>query len=248
MEDKELFNKIASKYAQKDIYSVSRLARKFQINTLMGLSPEIENKVFENTLEIGCGNGANSAYISKSYKKYTGVDFSKELIEIANNLYTNNTARFRCDDISNIKPDNYDLIISVGVLHHLEDLDKSLSHISTLGNTDSVFLFLEPQGKNPIIQLLRYIRKLTDTSYSKTQRFFIKSDLESAITKANLEIIKIKYTGYFTPPFAQAILKPAFIFSPILKFFIIIDRFIQNNFSNFLSWNISLAVRKKRAN
>ncbi|MDD4205263.1 MAG: class I SAM-dependent methyltransferase [Candidatus Delongbacteria bacterium] len=245
MEDKDLFNKIALKYAQKDIYPVSRTVRKFQVETLIGMIPDINNRIFDNIIEIGCGNGANSVYLKKYYRKYTGADFSVELIEIAKKYYTDKNTCFICEDIKNIKPSGFDLIVGIGVLHHLPNLNEYLEHITKISNKDPFFIFLEPQGQNPFIRILRSVRKLVDSSYSKTQRFFSKKDLVNAFEKADLEVIKIKYTGYFSPPFAQVIVKPAFIFLPLVKLLMIADLFIQKFFPNCLSWNLSAAARRK---
>jgi len=246
MKDKELFNKIANHYAEKDFYPVSREVRKFQIDSLMELiDPVLLEKKFDKVIEIGCGNGANSVYLSNYYNRYYGMDFSEELIKIANHSYGNKKTDFFCCDIKDLdKNKKYDLIICVGVLHHLPDLKEYLKNISEIGHKGSIYAFLEPLAENPIIQFLRYIRKKIDSTYSKSQVFFKISELQKAFSETGFEINKINYTGYFTPPFAEVILKPLFFFYPTVKILILLDRLIQNKIPNKFSWDIAFIASK----
>ncbi|MFO7810094.1 MAG: hypothetical protein R6V47_01810, partial [Candidatus Delongbacteria bacterium] len=71
-----------------------------------------------------------------------------------------------------------------------------------------------------------------------------RSELEKILKGSGLKIIKSKYTGYFTPPFAQVIIKPEVIFLPLIKCLICADKIIQRSFSNPFSWNISIAAER----
>ncbi|MBN2772024.1 MAG: methyltransferase domain-containing protein, partial [Spirochaetes bacterium] len=246
IKDKELFDKIANKYAEKDLYSVSKAARKFQIDSLIKLiDPVLLEKKFDKVIEIGCGNGANSVYLKNYYNSYLGIDFSEELIKIANYYYQNEQTDFFSSDIKDLdKNIKYDLIVCVGVLHHLPNLKKYLRNIREIGHNDSVYAFLEPLAENPIIQLLRYFRKKIDPDYSKSQIFFKINELKKVFPETGFKITKLKYTGYLTPPFAQVILKPKFVFLPVVKLFIFFDKLIQKYCPNRLSWNISFIARK----
>jgi len=245
--DRELFNRIALNYSKKDIYSVSRSVRKFQIDTALNLlNKHTKAQHFENVLELGCGTGANSQYLKQYYKNYLGVDYSEELIRIADSLYSDDSTRFEKSDILSFNTKvKYDLIILVGVLHHLTELENNLKHILKTAHNKTYFIFLEPQGKNPLIQLMRVIRKAVDPSYSKTQMFFHRKELISLLESAGYKILEAEYTGYFSPPFAQVIMKPEFIFYPVAKVCITIDRFIQKYCPNSLSWNLTVIAEKR---
>ncbi|MFO7809833.1 MAG: class I SAM-dependent methyltransferase, partial [Candidatus Delongbacteria bacterium] len=163
--EKKLFDEIALKYSCKDTYPVSAAARRFQFNTLLNLIPKDRNTEFDNIIEIGCGNGAGAEYLKDLYSHYTGIDISSKLIQIAKKNYASENAEFFCSDILQFEEKTkYDLIVCVGVLHHLPDLKKYLKKISDMGHKNSIFLFLEPQSLNPMIQFMRMIRKLTDPS------------------------------------------------------------------------------------
>ena len=206
----------------------------------------IRKKKIDEVAEIGCGNGANAKYLSNFYNKYTGFDFSKQLIDIAIERYGNNSVKFFQADLMELDENKkYDIIVGIGILHHLPDLNKYLKKIKKIGNKETLYIFLEPQGENPLIQLLRYIRKKIDSTYSKSQVFFKIRELEKHFTESGLEIIKYKQTGYFASPFALVMMKPSWLFLPIIKLLIIIDSFIQNKFPNRFSWNISFVARIK---
>lgn len=245
--DRELFNRIASKYSKKDIYPVSQMVRKFQIDTAMDLLMKHSKKcVFENIIELGCGAGANSQYLKKYCRNYIGIDYSEELIKIADSIYSDNGITFRSSDILSFDPVmKYDLVLLIGVLHHLTDLEKNLDYIKKIGNENALYIFLEPQAKNPLIQILRFFRKIIDPSYSKTQRFFHKNELLALLNSASYEVKESRYTGYFSPPLAQVIMKPVILFYPIAKLLTYTDCLIQKFLPNRLSWNITIIAGKK---
>lgn len=90
---------------------------------LAGLNPE------DSVLDVGCGNGRLLELIKN--QNYLGVDNSEELISAAQKNYPDNN--FRIADILDLKiNDQYDLVISVAVLHHLPSKELRLKAISEL--------------------------------------------------------------------------------------------------------------------
>ena len=76
-------------------------------------------------LDIGCGGGwlvNNIGYHYKS-KKITGIDFNPIAIkfasEVSKKLNLSNT--FEVQDLFKFKQEGFDLILSMGVLHHTDD-------------------------------------------------------------------------------------------------------------------------------
>lgn len=248
IEDQKLFNQIAVQYAKKDLYPVTRLVRKYQVLTLFKLiDKKLNVSLHGNILELGCGVGANSDYVKQFYKHYTGIDYSKELISLAIKNYSNNNINFICANIKDytFNNQNYNLIFGIGLLHHLPDINIVLRHLKNQTNKDATFGFLEVQSGNPLIQILRYIRKQTDSSYSNDQNIFSKNFITNVFKEEGFEIISIQYQGYFTPPFAQLILKPVWIMLPLAKLAIFLDKLIQKYINNFLSWNMIIIAKIK---
>ena len=88
----------------------------------------IRNKKSPSILDLGCGNGHLYEFLNSHKEiKYTGVDFSKPLIEAARNNYYD--ANFVIADINNLTKvlkNDFDLIIFSHVLEMLESPEKAL--------------------------------------------------------------------------------------------------------------------------
>jgi len=84
-------------------------------------------------LEIGCGDGSLIPYLSLSPANYTGIDFSKSLLEIFHNTHP----EYSTKPISALEylqncTEKYDLIFSFGVLQYFDTAE--LSTLFTLQN------------------------------------------------------------------------------------------------------------------
>lgn len=73
-------------------------------------------------LDVGCGNGRFFSTLEDRNITYTGIDFSKGLIDIAEERYANDTrATFMVGDALALPfPDNsFDTVVSFAVIHHI---------------------------------------------------------------------------------------------------------------------------------
>ncbi len=245
-EDIELFNTISEMYAEKDIYPVSKMARAFQIECMIEfVSNEFKINHAKKIIEVGCGHGANSEYFEEFYDDYLGVDYSEELVRIASERYGNSKTKFVVDNIK--KMDEYgsfDIVIGIGILHHVDNIKEVLLKLKEIGHDNTLYLFYEPQRGNPFIQLLRKIRMNIDDSFSSDQVFFEKQELTDIVENLGFKNIKTRFNGYFTPPFAQVILKPVTIFTPLVNISIILDKLLFRKMNSRLAWNFMIAFTK----
>ena len=77
--DKKLFDNIASQYVKKDLTSYCRISRKLRlIQSIKDIKQPIKN-----ILEVGCGAGFSAEYLKGKFIKYTGIDYSENLIKYA---------------------------------------------------------------------------------------------------------------------------------------------------------------------
>lgn len=86
----------------------------------------LENLVYKKVLELGCGTGKNTAWISSKAKHHLAVDLSEEMMAKAKEKITADHVRFVQADIT--KPWDFvsekpDLITCSLILEHIEDLD-----------------------------------------------------------------------------------------------------------------------------
>lgn len=95
----------------------------------------------ECLLDFGCGNGRLAPYVDGV--KYIGVDSNRSYIENARQQYGSPTTLFVCGDLLDLAQldiDPVDHVVSIGVLHHLEDDVAEVALRSALA-------ILKPTGK-----------------------------------------------------------------------------------------------------
>lgn len=246
--DKALFDSISPKYLEKDIAPQSSLARRHR------LLSSLERISFnENTrvLEVGCGAGFSVKYLAKPYSTYVGIDYSKGLIDYANQYNSSLKAQFICANIKEYKPEEkFDVVFMIGVLHHFDDMQGILAHIVSLLKPGGVLVANEPQSSNLLIQGLRTLRTKLDKSYSDNQVQLLPEDLKRLYESVGLEKVQVFGQGYFSTPFAEVVLKPRWLVNPLSQILTVIDESIFKFFGGqtSLSWNCVAFGRIKMKN
>lgn len=108
-------------------------------------------------LDVGCGTGFLYAHLKN--EDYTGVDLNSRYIAAARRKHGDRFQTGNALDLTFLRR-KFDRIISVGLMHHLDDqevsaaLDQFCSRLKAGGN---IFIIdaLWPQNKNPVGRLLR---------------------------------------------------------------------------------------------
>jgi len=87
----------------------------------------------DRVLDIGCGNGACANAIAKKATQVTGIDISKNNIQIAKEKFSNNNPSYLIGDatVYDFK-ENFDVIILSNVLEHIENRIEFLKKIKKL--------------------------------------------------------------------------------------------------------------------
>lgn len=81
---------------------------------------------FDSILEIGCGTGKNTGFLSKISKKVIALDFSENMISKAREKVNSENVSFIVSDITKeweIGNDKFDLITFNLILEHIENLE-----------------------------------------------------------------------------------------------------------------------------
>lgn len=97
--------------------------RDLEAKCLRELLAEFE---FETCLEIGCGTGKNTAWLTEKAIHITAVDFSKEMLQKAKEKIKSKSVEFIQADIRkewDFSQGGYDLVTFSLVLEHIQDLD-----------------------------------------------------------------------------------------------------------------------------
>jgi ubiquinone/menaquinone biosynthesis C-methylase UbiE len=89
----------------------------------------LRNKVI---LDAGCGNGYWTRRIAKSAKKVVGVDFTKELIEIAKSKSSKLNIEFFVGDLRklNFPKEKFDIVLCNMALMDVDGLNKAVSEMA----------------------------------------------------------------------------------------------------------------------
>jgi ubiquinone/menaquinone biosynthesis C-methylase UbiE len=98
-------------------------------------------------LEVGCGNGVVSRYLADKYKaNVVGIDVDKEQIELAEKgigdvanirFFEADATRLPFEDAS------FDLVLSFGVLHHIENWQDALKEIKRALRPGGYFIYAD---------------------------------------------------------------------------------------------------------
>ena len=129
------------KYYTRSISEYNQILEYKDLNKLLrGKSNFLEPNI-KTVLEFGCGTGWLSNTISYYYKKeITAIDFTKKAIDLASKISKSMklNVNYEVCDIFNYKDvKKYDLVVSLGVLHHTIDCRKAFKKITK---------FVKPNG------------------------------------------------------------------------------------------------------
>ena len=145
----------------------------------------VNMKEKQNCLEIGCGDGAVSKHIFKKYNlNVTGTDVDPEMVRLAKkNIGNIPNIRFLGASVTNLpfQDNNYDIVLSFQVLHHISNWLDALKEIKRVLKPKGYLVYFDllfPRG-------LAKIGKLFKHSYG----IVTLHDLNSFIEKNNFSTI-----------------------------------------------------------
>ena len=134
------------------------------------------NSINSQILDYGCGIGSSLRKVVEfSPKKITGIDISEVSIKKAKEVSKENSKiELLVDNCEKTRFQNnsFDVVYGTGILHHL-NLEICLSEIFRVLRPGGKFLFIEPLGTNPLINLYR---KLTPQSRSIDEHPLVEED------------------------------------------------------------------------
>jgi len=114
----------------------------------------------KRVLEIGCGIGTDAVNFVRNGAVYTGVELSRESLEIAKKRFEvfNLEGSFLEGNAEIIDQlfvgKSFDLIYSFGVLHHTPNISRALNAISRISNEETILkmmLYAKHSWKNALI-------------------------------------------------------------------------------------------------
>lgn len=101
---------------------------------------------FSSILEIGCGTGKNTSFLSQIGQSVQAVDFSQGMIEKAREKVQAENVKFSIMDITKkwrFEDDSFDLVVCNLVLEHIEDISFVFSEVSRVLESKGRFFINE---------------------------------------------------------------------------------------------------------
>jgi len=242
-EDKKFFNSIAGNYLKKDFSRYGRIARKLRLYRTLRNIP----KPITSILEVGCGAGFSALYLKELCHRFIGIDHSENLIAYAQKYNSSKNSLFFCQSINSFSSsEKFQVILMIGVLHHLPDVKEVLVKLKSYLEPNGIIAVNEPQNGNPLISFMRKIRKKFDQNYSVSQVEFSETEIKNLFIECGYSI-KCFPQGILSTPLAESVLFPVVIGFPLALLFKVIDPILENIFSitvlRKLAWNMVVEAR-----
>ena len=199
------------------------------------------NSINSDVLDYGCGIGHSLKKVMYfNPKKITGIDISEISIQKAKKISgINANVELLVDNCEKTKFNDktFDIVYGTGILHHL-NIKICLKEINRILKPGGKFLFIEPLGTNPIINLYR---KLTPKSRSEDEHPLVNQDFN--LIQSQFGKIKIKYYGFLTLFFFPFYRSPEN--SKVFEILKNIDQFLfRINAFKKLAWSVLIIAEK----
>lgn len=169
------------------------------------LEPILQN--VSSVLDVGCAAGGSFSFCLEANPvlNYTGIDVSETLIELAKSIHPEATF-FNYDGHELTFPDNhFDLVFSLGVLHHLHHWRSMITQIVKCSSKFTIF-DLRLHNEGTIDDAAKYYQKVTfnDQWDGKTAIAYIVVNIDEFVNFLEESFgaggYRIESFGYFAKP------------------------------------------------
>lgn len=131
----------------------------------------------KTVLECGCGSGQHTNFMAQYAKSVVAVDLNTVAIAQQRNAHHDNV-RFVEADIATMQlPDTFDIVISIGVVHHTDHPEKTIANMKRHlkpGGIMIVWVYSQ-EGNLPVRLLIEPARKLFLSRLSRKSLLAISS-------------------------------------------------------------------------
>lgn len=144
-------------------------------------------------LDLGCGVGERSKYLSK-FGKVIGIDISSKNIEIAKQKYPEIDFRVMEAENLSFEKDFFDTIYAYDVLEHVDDLEKTLEEIKRVLKQGGKLLIDIPYWRSEKVLL-----RLNENYFKEIghRRIFAPGELQKKLKEKSFRILKIKRKKFY---------------------------------------------------
>ena len=191
-----------------------------------------------NILEIGCGTGEISCFLSqKTDAEVLGTDICLPFIKECKKTYSSPNLKFEVLDFTSAKSikkvvgnKKFDYIVGNGILHHMfYKLDGALVDINKLLATDGKMIFLEPNILNPYCALIfqvPFFRKLV--KLEPDEMAFSKRLITKKLEAAGYNNINIEHKDFLLPGTPSFLIKPVIAIGSVVEKIPLLNKLSQS--------------------
>lgn len=152
-------------------------------------------------LDVGCGNGHHLSYLASTIERGIGVDFSKNMIDSAQNALKNSPdsqkLQFQVDNAQHLKTitdESVELVMCIGSFEHMLEKEKVIKQFHRVLKPGGRIVLMTPNGK---YLWYRYFAPLFNyhTRHLSTDLFLPSDQLQEKLISGNFSNIEV---GYWT--------------------------------------------------
>lgn len=156
-------------------------------------------------LDIGCGTADIVAYLPDTISGYTGLDINSAYLESASRRWsTKSNCTFKHFDIRKcpeVRSPNYDIVLAIGVLHHLSDPDVVMLSKYAYGNLTSGGRLITYDGaytpnQSPVAKWLLSHDRGKAVRTPEGYRALVQQQFENVSGVIFTDTIRLPYTIY----------------------------------------------------
>ena len=133
----------------------------------------------KKVLDVGCGTGFYSLWLSEKGAKVLGIDSSEEMIKIAKEKASKKMldAKFSIGDITDLRIEDsvFDVVLSTLVLMDVKELDKAVGELVRVTRNEGDIVI---SVQHPIITAGDWERESGQKLFRKLDNYFLERELE----------------------------------------------------------------------
>ena len=141
-------------------------------------------------LDLGCGGGWLSKFLTSKGYNVVGIDLSKSLVINARAVCKESSFLIGNCLLLPFKTNSFDMIIGVGILHHL-NINSSLKECARILRKGGCVLFMEPNALNPLMAIGRKL--LPSEIHTDDEAALHISDIKEAMNYSNMQMSGVRY-------------------------------------------------------
>lgn len=153
------------------------------------------NPQIKNVLELGCGQGANMAYLAKRHTdvKFQGIDLYPSLTK-KNKKFDISIIQGDYHNLSMIKDNSIDMVYAIETLCYSQNKNKIFKEVHRILKPDGLFIIYDAylnKERNSLSEIEEIGAKLVETGYYLNEFEYI-GNISKYIEDNNFEIVKIE--------------------------------------------------------